>query len=64
LFDIVGLYFIFFLQITAYSGGAVAGSFFWNFRIEEPDPMWDFLYGLQQGYMPQTAAQWALPGCN
>ena len=56
-------------QNTAYGGagsGPAKGSFFWNFRLSDGNPlanMWDFLLGIEQGWMPQQPSDWAQNGC-
>lgn len=39
------------LQMDAYESGSSAGWFFWNFKTESA-PQWDYLLGVQQGWMP------------
>ena len=39
-------------QVTGYLQGPGKGAFFWNFKVEQNYEEWNFLLGLQQGYLP------------
>lgn len=50
------------LQMDAYESGSSAGWFFWNFKTESA-PQWNYVLGLQQGWMPMDHSKRG-PNCE